>query len=69
MGTIGASGEMWCSQQLFLEVSCGSGFYVRSLARDVAHDLASEATVTELIRVKQGPFLLEHALPVSRRGG
>ncbi|XP_071986165.1 pseudouridylate synthase TRUB1 [Engystomops pustulosus] len=42
-----------------LEVECGGGFYVRSLIRDIGEALSSCASVTGLIRTKQGPFTLD----------
>ncbi|XP_075705319.1 pseudouridylate synthase TRUB1 [Rhinoderma darwinii] len=42
-----------------LDVECGGGFYVRSLIRDIGEALSSCASVTELIRTKQGPFTLD----------
>ncbi len=39
-----------------LEMRCGSGTYVRSLARDLAHALGTEAHVGALRRTAVGPF-------------
>eukprot|EP00474_Spongospora_subterranea_P011362 CRZ11820.1 hypothetical protein [Spongospora subterranea] len=39
-----------------LEVHCGSGFYVRSLVRDIGESLGSCATAVTLCRTKSGPF-------------
>jgi tRNA pseudouridine55 synthase len=47
-------------------VRCGGGFYVRSLIRDIARELDSVAVVSYLCRTKQGPFLLNDALELSR---
>merc|ERR1711982_286124 len=49
-----------------LDVECGGGTYMRSLARDIAMKLGSVATVTSIIRVKQGPFMMEDALERDR---
>jgi len=41
---------------LILEVSCGSGMYVRSLARDIAYSLNTYAYVNKLTRIKVGTY-------------
>ena len=41
---------------LKLEISCGPGMYVRSLARDIAYELNTYAYVNKLIRTKIGKF-------------
>jgi tRNA pseudouridine55 synthase len=48
-----------------LEVSCGKGFYVRSLARDLAYALDTVGHVVELRRLQSGEHTLEHALPMA----
>ncbi|MFP3959403.1 MAG: hypothetical protein ACLFUX_04465, partial [Spirochaetaceae bacterium] len=45
-----------------VEVRCGSGTYVRSLARDVARRLGTVAYLAELRRTGIGPFRVEEAL-------
>ncbi|MFP4205916.1 MAG: tRNA pseudouridine(55) synthase TruB [Spirochaetaceae bacterium] len=45
-----------------VEVRCGSGTYVRSLARDVAQRLGTVAHLAELRRTRIGPFRVEEAL-------
>lgn len=45
-----------------LEVVCGKGTYVRSLARDIAQALGSEGHVGLLIRERVGVFGLEDAI-------
>ena len=39
---------------LTLEISCGSGTYIRSIGRDIANNLNSMATMTDLVRTKVG---------------
>lgn len=46
-----------------IEVTCGSGFYIRSLIRDIGYSVGTVATTTKLQRIKQGPFTMDHALP------
>ncbi len=41
-----------------LQIDCGSGTYVRSLGRDVARGLGSDAIMTELTRTRVGTFHL-----------
>jgi tRNA pseudouridine55 synthase len=48
--------------QLELEVDCGSGTFIRSIARDVGEELACGGLVESLIRTRIGPFTLEEAL-------
>lgn len=45
-----------------LDVECGGGTYVRSLVRDIGHRLDTVATMTSLVRTKQGPFYLADCL-------
>lgn len=45
-----------------LNVECGGGTYIRSLVRDVGRELDSCATMTSLVRTKQGPFELDRAI-------
>jgi tRNA pseudouridine55 synthase len=45
-----------------LSVQCGGGTYIRSLIRDIGYDLDSVATMTRLVRTKQGPFTLNDAI-------
>jgi len=45
-----------------IEVVCGPGTYIRSLARDLGDDLGAGAYCTELRRTRSGPFRVEDAL-------
>jgi tRNA pseudouridine55 synthase len=47
-----------------LDVRCGKGFYVRSLAHDVGQDLGVAAHLGNLRRTQVGPFLAEDATPL-----
>ena len=42
-----------------LKMTCGTGTYVRSLGRDIARRLGSDAVMTKLVRTAIGPFHLE----------
>jgi tRNA pseudouridine55 synthase len=45
-----------------IDVECGGGTYIRSLVRDIGLALDTVATMTSLVRTKQGVFLPEHCL-------
>lgn len=47
---------------LRLEVECGRGAYIRTIAHDLGQDLGCGAHLAGLIRTKAGPFLLEDSL-------
>jgi tRNA pseudouridine55 synthase len=47
--------------ELVLEVECSRGTYVRSLGRDLARSLGTEAVMSALVRRAVGPFRLEDA--------
>ena len=47
---------------LKLEISCGSGMYVRSLARDIAYKLNTYAYVNKLTRTKVGTYNKDNAI-------
>jgi tRNA pseudouridine55 synthase len=50
---------------LRLDVACGTGTYIRSLGRDIARELGSEAVMAELRRVAIGPFLVEQSVDLA----
>jgi len=58
-----------------LEMVCGKGGYVRSIARDLGRDLGCHAHVTMLRRLASGGFTLAHAISfemlneIRHRGG
>jgi tRNA pseudouridine55 synthase len=56
---IGIVGYEW--PHLELEVDCGSGTYIRSIARDVGEALRCGGLVDVLVRTRIGPFTLEDA--------
>ncbi len=49
---------------LSLEITCGKGTYIRSLARDIGEALGSLAYLTSLERTKVGEAVLENCLSV-----
>jgi tRNA pseudouridine55 synthase len=50
--------------RLELEVRCGKGTYIRSLARDLGQRLGCGALVETLRRTRVGPFHAEDAVPL-----
>jgi tRNA pseudouridine55 synthase len=48
--------------ELVLDVQCGSGTYIRSLGRDIARALQTEAVMSALCRTAIGPFRVADAL-------
>lgn len=53
---------LWESPDLVLDISCSSGTYVRSVARDLGQALGTGAVLWELARTRSGPFRLEEAV-------
>ena len=49
-----------------LEMVCGKGVYVRSVARDLGHALGTEAHVVRLRRTWSGPFDVDRAVALDR---
>ena len=49
-----------------IEVACGQGFYVRSLAHDLGAALGVGGTIAALRRTQVGPFVAEAAIPLDR---
>ncbi len=54
--------------EITLIARVSKGTYIRSLARDIAHALASVGHVTMLRRLKAGPFTLESAISLDKMG-
>ncbi len=52
-------------QSVELEIQCGSGFYVRAFARDLAAQLGSVGYLKELTRISAGGAELEECLRLS----
>ncbi len=51
---------------LRLDVQCGKGFYVRSLAHDLGARLGTGAHLAGLRRTQVGPFLIDNAIPLDK---
>jgi tRNA pseudouridine55 synthase len=52
----------WETPDLTLDVECGKGTYIRSLAHDLGQRLGPGAHLAALIRTRSGPFTLAQAL-------
>ncbi len=48
-----------------LKIRCGGGTYIRSIARDIAAALGTNAVMSSLLRTQSGCFLLPEAIPFS----
>jgi tRNA pseudouridine55 synthase len=55
----------WQSPDLVLDVECGKGTYIRSLAFDLGERLGPGAHLTGLVRTRSGPFTLETSVPLA----
>jgi tRNA pseudouridine55 synthase len=51
--------------RLELEIDCGSGTYIRSIARDVGEALGCGGLVEVLVRTRIGPFALDDAVDLA----
>ena len=49
---------------LQIDVRCGKGTYIRSLARDIAAAMGTTGYLTQLIRTEVGQYTLEHSIDV-----
>lgn len=45
-----------------IEVTCGTGTYLRSLGRDLARAVSTEAVMSSLVRTSIGPFCIDEAI-------
>ena len=52
--------------ELLLDVECGRGLYLRSLAHDLGHALGCGAHLSGLTRLRSGPFLMEEAISLGQ---
>ena len=51
--------------EVAVDVECGSGTYVRAIARDVGRELGSRAHLAALRRLSIGPWRVEDAVPLA----
>ena len=58
--------QEWKPPKVVLEVDCGKGFYMRSLAHDIGVGLGCHAHLSALVRTNVGPFSLADALTIEQ---
>ena len=56
----------WQPPVVTIEVECGKGTYIRSLAHDLGQSLGCGANLKSLIRLSYGPFDIKSAVSVSQ---
>lgn len=56
----------WSLPVVTVEVECGKGTYIRSLAHDLGQSLGCGANLKSLIRLSYGPFAVKDAVSVSQ---
>ncbi|OGO33228.1 MAG: tRNA pseudouridine(55) synthase TruB [Chloroflexi bacterium RBG_16_56_11] len=56
----------WQPPVFTIEVECGRGTYIRSLAHDLGEALGCGASLAGLVRAKYGPFKIEEAVTLPR---
>ena len=54
----------WSPPIATVDVTCGRGFYMRSLAHDLGRELRCGAHLRHLVRTRNGPFHIEDALSI-----
>ncbi|MEA1959445.1 MAG: tRNA pseudouridine(55) synthase TruB [Chloroflexota bacterium] len=52
----------WQPPCFIIEVECGKGTYIRSLAHDIGQSVACGAHISSLVRTTYGPFSIEESL-------
>lgn len=58
--------EQYAKEEFSFLISCSSGTYIRSIVRDMAKILGTEATMTYLKRQKSGIFKLENSITLDK---
>lgn len=56
--------DSWESPVADVFVACSKGTYIRSLARDIGAAIGTGAYLSNLVRVRTGPFTLAHAVRI-----
>ena len=54
----------WSPPVATVNVTCGRGFYMRSLAHDLGKELGCGAHLRDLVRTRSGPFRIEDSLSI-----
>lgn len=52
------------NNEFAFEIACGSGTYIRALARDLADALGTVGFMSSLLRIQSGSFLIEDAVTI-----
>lgn len=52
--------------ELDIEIACGGGTYIRSIARDLGAELGTGATLATLLRTESNGFLVEDSLTIEQ---
>lgn len=52
--------------ELDVEIACGGGTYIRSIARDLGAELGTGATLAKLLRTESNGFLLQDSLTIEQ---
>ncbi len=58
--------RLWDPPRVAIEVQCGKGFYMRTLAHDIGAALGCHAHLSALTRTKVGPFSLDNAISLDQ---
>ena len=58
----------WETPDLTLDIECGKGTYIRSLAFDLGRRLGPGAYLANLIRTRSGPFTLDQSVTLEELG-
>src|SRR5262249_6152299 len=56
----------WRPPDLVLNVDCGKGTYIRSLAHDLGERVGTGAHLAALVRTRSGPFRLQQCITLER---
>ncbi len=55
----------WQPPGFTIEIECGGGTYIRSLAHDIGQALGCGACLRKLVRTRSGPFHIDQAVPLA----
>lgn len=58
--------DMPSADAVTIHVTCGKGFYVRAVARDLAFDLGCDGHITKLTRTRVGQMRLEDSISLEK---
>lgn len=62
-------GKKMEGRDIYFEVTCSSGTYIRALARDIGNGLGTGAVVSELTRTAVGDYTIDEAIPIENVEG